>query len=140
MALKFSRISFPVFLFFYARLNFPPIFLLCLQVDPQCLIQYIHWYHESESGEKRLLKTGRNATEPYVHVIDGVLAQDFGRYYCVIKNVVGQSECSAFLAIKNGQAAALHVAKPTKLGLLTALAAYITSCISAATTTTLPQL
>ena len=74
------------------------------QVDPQCLIQYIHWYHESESGVKRLLKTGRNATEPYVHTIDAVLEEDFGRYYCVIKNVVGKSECSAFLAIKSSAA------------------------------------
>jgi len=72
------------------------------QVDPQCLIQYIHWYHESESGVKRLLKTGRNATEPYVHTIDRVLEEDFGRYYCVIKNVVGKSECSANLMVKSG--------------------------------------
>ena len=75
-----------------------------LQVDPQCLIQYIHWYHESESGVKRLLKTGRNATEPYTHTIDAVLEEDFGRYYCVIKNVVGKTECSAFLAIKSSAA------------------------------------
>ena len=70
-------------------------------MDPQCIIQYLHWYHESESGEKRLIKTGRNATEPYMHVIEEVLEEDFGRYYCVIKNVVGKSECSAYLAIKN---------------------------------------
>merc|ERR1712038_737724 len=26
------------------------------QVDPQCIIQFVHWYHEPEIGEKRLIK------------------------------------------------------------------------------------
>ena len=42
-------------------------------MDPQCIIQYVHWYHEPETGEKRLIKTGRNSSEPYSHVIEEVL-------------------------------------------------------------------
>jgi len=106
------------------------------QVDPQCLIQYIHWYHESaETGVKRLLKTGRNATEPYVHVINTVLQQDFGRYYCVIKNVVGKSECSAFLAIKNTAsltAAALPPAAAAIMPAMMMVAFFLPSAAAAA--------
>ena len=72
-----------------------------LQVDPQCVIQYVHWYHEPETGEKRLIKTGRNSTEPYSHVIEEVLEADFGRYYCLIANVMGETECSAYLSIRS---------------------------------------
>ena len=71
------------------------------QVDPQCIIQYVHWYHEPEDGEKRLIKTGKNSTEPYNHVIQEVLEADFGRYYCLIANVMGETECTAYLTIRN---------------------------------------
>ena len=70
-------------------------------MDPQCIIQYVHWYHEPETGEKRLIKTGRNSSEPYAHVIEEVLEADFGRYYCLIANVMGETECTAYLSIKS---------------------------------------
>ena len=70
-------------------------------MDPQCIIQYVHWYHEPETGEKRLIKTGRNSSEPYSHVIREVLEEDFGRYYCLIANVMGETECTAYLSIKS---------------------------------------
>lgn len=95
-----------------------------LQVDPRCMIQYLHWYHEPDYGEKRLLKTGRNANDPYMHTIDKVLTNKimsfvwspvnarswhlqvmhhhFGRYVCVIANVVGESQCSAYLMMRDG--------------------------------------
>ena len=41
------------------------------QVDPRCHVQYLYWFHE-RGGRKRLIKTGRNSTEPYVHEIDEV--------------------------------------------------------------------
>ena len=72
-----------------------------LQVDPRCHIQYLYWYHETPQGERRLLKTGRNATEPYVHTILSADDRHQGRYYCIINNVMGQNECSAFLIIRN---------------------------------------
>jgi len=71
------------------------------QVDPRCHIQSLHWYHESPLGESKLLKTGRNATEPYMHTIDSAFDQHQGRYYCRIENVMGINECSAFLIIRN---------------------------------------
>ena len=49
-----------------------------MQVDPRCHIQSLHWYHESPSGESKLLKTGRNATEPYMHTIDSAFDQHQG--------------------------------------------------------------
>ena len=58
-------------------------------------------FHESPSGENTLLKTGRNATEPYFHTIDSALDIHQGRYYCRIENVMGINECSAFLIIRN---------------------------------------
>lgn len=71
------------------------------QVDPQCIIQYVHWYYEPETGEKRLIKTGKNSSEPYSHVIEEVLEADFGRYYCLIANVMGETECTAYLSIRS---------------------------------------
>jgi len=71
------------------------------QVDPRCHIQSLYWFHESPSGENTLLKTGRNATEPYFHTIDSALDIHQGRYYCRIENVMGINECSAFLIIRN---------------------------------------
>ena len=70
-------------------------------MDPQCIIQYVHWYYEPETGEKRLIKTGKNSTEPYSHVIEEVLEADFGRYYCLIANVMGETECTAYLSIRS---------------------------------------
>ena len=75
--------------------------IMFLQVDPRCHIQSLHWYHESPLGESKLLKTGRNATEPYMHTIDSAFDQHQGRYYCRIENVMGINECSAFLIIRN---------------------------------------
>merc|ERR1719189_3352928 len=71
------------------------------QVDPRCHIQYLYWYHETPNGVKRLLKTGRNATEPYMHTIYSAGDQHQGRYLCIINNVMGENECSAFLIIRN---------------------------------------
>ena len=75
--------------------------LFFFQVDPRCHIQSLYWFHESPSGESRLLKTGRNATEPYIHNIESAFDHHQGRYYCRIENVMGINECSAFLIIRN---------------------------------------
>jgi len=84
------------------------------QVDPRCHIQYLWWYHETPGGEKRLLKTGRNATEPYMHTIIGAGDQHQGRYYCIINNVMGENECSAFLIIRNSADSPSAIAFTTK--------------------------
>ena len=83
------------------------------------MVQYLNWYHEPEMvvhdsssnsaggssigyGERRLLKTGIGSNDPYMHTIDAVMHSDFGRYACVIANVMGERECSAYLTIRSG--------------------------------------
>lgn len=78
------------------------------QVDPRCHIQSLYWYHEGPSGESRLLKTGRNATEPYIHTINSAYDHHQGRYYCRIQNVMGINECSAYLIIRNSAVKTEH--------------------------------
>ena len=90
-------------------------FYFCLsQVDPRCHVQYLYWFHESRGGQKRLIKTGRNASEPYVHEIGEVFEEDFGRYFCVIANVLGESECSAYLSLKNSASLSTNFAEISK--------------------------
>ena len=74
-------------------------------------------FHESPSGENVLLKTGRNATEPYFHTIDSALDIHQGRYYCRIENVMGINECSAFLIIRNSASKTISALGPLALGL-----------------------
>ena len=70
-------------------------------MDPRCHIQSLVWYHDAPNGDKRLLKTARNASEPYVHTIIRAGDHHQGRYYCIINNVMGENECSAFLILRN---------------------------------------
>ncbi len=97
-------------------------------MDPKCIIQYLNWYHEPEIaivnedvsdgefrgrleaesrsvsigyGERRLIKTGRGANDPYMHTINSVTHADLGRYACVIANVRGERECSAYLTLRS---------------------------------------
>ena len=37
-----------------------------------------------------------------MHEINGVAENDLGRYLCVIENVVGITECEAFLMVRSG--------------------------------------
>ena len=76
-------------------------FAFLFQVDPRCHIQSLVWYHDAPNGDKRLLKTARNASEPYVHTIIRAGDHHQGRYYCIINNVMGENECSAFLILRN---------------------------------------
>ena len=76
-------------------------FLFFFQVDPRCSIWYLRWYHEPEIGGERHLKSSRNANDPYVHTIHKLGHHDFGKYTCVIENVVGKSECSAHLVMRS---------------------------------------
>lgn len=52
--------------------------------------------------ERRLVKTGKSSNDPYVHTIDSVMHEDLGKYVCVIANVIGERECSAYVTIRNG--------------------------------------
>eukprot|EP00094_Tigriopus_californicus_P010477 TCALIF_10106-PA protein Name:"Similar to Otop2 Otopetrin-2 (Mus musculus)" AED:0.10 eAED:0.10 QI:20/0.5/0.22/1/0.37/0.22/9/0/754 len=100
----------PEFLSYKTCADAPPSFSGCMsnvtadlgervvlncQVDPRCVIQYLHWYHEPMVGDKRLLKTGKSSNDPYVQTINRVEEHNFGRYICVIANVAGETECSA---------------------------------------------
>ena len=49
-------------------------------------MQYLYWFHE-RGGRKRLIKTGRNATEPYVHEIDEV-RNPFGQAAAAVAHLV----------------------------------------------------
>ena len=69
-------------------------------------------FHETPSGENTLLKTGRNATEPYFHTINEALDIHQGRYYCRIENVMGINECSAFLIIRNSASKTISALGP----------------------------
>ncbi|TRY70216.1 hypothetical protein TCAL_17251 [Tigriopus californicus] len=106
----------PEFLSYKTCADAPPSFSGCMsnvtadlgervvlncQVDPRCVIQYLHWYHEPMVGDKRLLKTGKSSNDPYVQTINRVEEHNFGRYICVIANVAGETECSAYLAIRS---------------------------------------
>lgn len=71
------------------------------QVDVRCHIQSLYWYHENLSGEKRLIQTARNSTEPYMYTINQATDLHRGRYFCIINNVMGQNECSAHLVLQN---------------------------------------
>ena len=79
--------------------------LILFQVDPRCVIQYLHWYHEDIYGEKRLLKTSKNSNDPYLHTIYDLKDTDLGRYICIIENVVGKTECTAYLSVRSGATA-----------------------------------
>ena len=86
---------------FYDRHNFNFFFLHLFQVDVRCHIQSLYWYHENLSGEKRLIQTARNSTEPYMYTINRASDLHRGRYFCIINNVMGQNECSAHLVLQN---------------------------------------
>ena len=81
--------------------QFQLFFLHLFQVDVRCHIQSLYWYHENLSGEKRLIQTARNSTEPYMYTINRASDLHRGRYFCIINNVMGQNECSAHLVLQN---------------------------------------
>lgn len=53
-------------------------------------------------GVRYHLKSGRTADEPYMHTIHEVVDRHLGKYVCEIANVMGRSECGAFLAKTDG--------------------------------------
>ena len=57
-----------------------------------------------------------------------VLEEDFGRYYCVIANVLGESECSAYLNMKNSASGIGFKIQTLAAFLITSLA--LTSAVS----------
>ena len=91
------QVDFFVFVGFAANL-----YILLFQVDPRCVVQYLNWYHEDLLGEQRLIKTAKSTNDPYIHIIESVMDSDLGRYYCVIANVVGENQCTAYLSMKSG--------------------------------------
>lgn len=87
-------------------LTIPTKIVSMFQVDPRCVIQYMRWYHEPldgpMAGERVQIKAARTGGEPYVHTIGEVTQAHLGKYTCVIKNVMGITECSAHLSISSG--------------------------------------
>jgi len=73
------------------------------QIDmSKCMVAFIDWYHDSMDGtERRKVKSAR-VGDPHTHQITRVQPNDEGLYTCVVGNVLGQAEASAYLQVNSG--------------------------------------
>ncbi len=118
--------STPTYEYIHSSMYVPLSFF---QIDPRCLVQYVHWYHEPLDGpekDKRVLfKTAGDPGEPYVHTIASVHRAHLGKYTCEIANVVGVTKCTAHLSVRDGADMATAMSARTMLAL--AMAARVIS-------------
>merc|ERR1712002_680085 len=69
-------------------------------VDMQCLVSYIHWYHQMDNGSQKLLTKGSGFSgNPYAYVIQDVSHDDEGFYQCMAGNILGETVSQAYLQI-----------------------------------------
>jgi len=88
------------------------------QVDmSKCMVAFIDWYHERIDGEggREKIKNARTRGDPHTHSIQRVEPGHEGLYTCVVGNVLGRAEASAYLQVSSSQPA---LAGPTGLVLL----------------------
>jgi len=73
------------------------------QIDmSKCMVAFIDWYHDSlDGGARKKVKSARYG-DPHVHEISRVQPQHEGVYTCVIGNVLGNAEASAYLQVNSG--------------------------------------
>jgi len=78
-----------------------PAYFRC-QIDmSKCMVAFIDWYHDSMNGsERRKVKSARNG-DPHTHEISNVDPQHEGLYTCVVGNVLGRAEASAYLQVNS---------------------------------------
>lgn len=73
------------------------------QIDmSKCMVAFIDWYHESLDGSPRKKVKSARYGDPHVHEIDRVHQQHEGVYTCVVGNVLGKAEASAYLQVNSG--------------------------------------
>jgi len=76
------------------------------QVDmSKCMVAFIDWYHERIDGEggREKIKNARTRGDPHTHSIQRVEPGHEGLYTCVVGNVLGKAEASAYLQVSSSQ-------------------------------------
>lgn len=72
------------------------------------MVAFIDWYHlRINASEREKIKSARRG-DPHTHVIDNVDMDHEGLYTCVVGNVLGQAEASAYLSIQSNSSATLQ--------------------------------
>jgi len=77
------------------------------QVDmSKCMVAFIDWYHERFDGEggREKIKNARTRGDPHTHSIQRVQQFHEGLYTCVVGNVLGRAEASAYLLVTTSEA------------------------------------
>jgi len=77
------------------------------QVDmSKCMVAFIDWYHERFDGEggREKIKNARTRGDPHTHSIQRVQQFHEGLYTCVVGNVLGRAEASAYLLVASSKA------------------------------------
>jgi len=77
------------------------------QVDmSKCMVAFIDWYHERFDGEggREKIKNARTRGDPHTHSIRRVQQFHEGLYTCVVGNVLGKAEASAYLLVTSSKA------------------------------------
>eukprot|EP00090_Calanus_glacialis_P001710 TRINITY_DN11240_c0_g1_i2.p1 TRINITY_DN11240_c0_g1~~TRINITY_DN11240_c0_g1_i2.p1 ORF type:complete len:142 (-),score=35.50 TRINITY_DN11240_c0_g1_i2:362-787(-) len=78
-----------------------PAYFQC-QIDmSKCMVAFISWYHDTGDGTQRKVKSAR-AGDPHTHQISNVDPDHEGTYTCVVGNVLGKAEASAYLQVNSG--------------------------------------
>lgn len=72
------------------------------QIDmSKCMVAFIDWYHDSLDGSSRKKVKSARYGDPHVHQIHRVHPQHEGVYTCVVGNVLGEAEASAYLQVNS---------------------------------------
>jgi len=72
------------------------------QIDmSKCMVAFIDWYHlRINASEREKIKSARRG-DPHTHVIHNVDMDHEGLYTCVVGNVLGKAEASAYLSVQS---------------------------------------
>jgi len=72
------------------------------QIDmSKCMVAFIDWYHlRINASEREKIKSARRG-DPHTHTIDNVDMDHEGLYTCVVGNVLGRAEASAYLSVQS---------------------------------------
>lgn len=73
------------------------------QIDmSKCMVSFIDWYLlRINASEREKIKSARHG-DPHTHTIENVDLDHEGLYTCVVGNVLGQAEASAYLSVQSG--------------------------------------
>jgi len=79
------------------------------QIDmSKCMVSFIDWYLlRINASEREKIKSARHG-DPHTHTIDNVDLDHEGLYTCVVGNVLGQAEASAYLSVQSGSSTSLQ--------------------------------